>query len=62
MMAQLMRLTRWEWFKLRKRWMPWILLGIAVAMTQLSLWSDYLEYRNIGRICRCIFHRVPTVL
>ena len=44
-----MRLTRWEWFKLRKRWMPWILLGIAVAMTQLSLWSDYLEYRNIGR-------------
>ena len=44
-----MRLTRWEFFKLRKRWMPWILLTIAVAMTQLSLWSDYSEYRNVGR-------------
>ena len=42
----MLRLTRWEWFKLRKRWMPWILLGIIVVIAQLALWSAYLTYRN----------------
>ena len=37
MIASVLRLTRWEWFKLRKRWMPWILLGIAVARERLHL-------------------------
>ena len=36
MIVHVLRLTRWEWFKLRKRWMPWILLAIAVALTQLG--------------------------
>ena len=27
MIVPVLRLTRWEWFKLRKRWIPWILLG-----------------------------------
>ena len=46
MMVQVLRLTRWEWFKLRKRWMPWILLGIVVVITQLILWGNYAGYRN----------------
>ena len=41
MMIQVLRLTRWELFKLRKRWMPWILLGIVVVITQLILWVNY---------------------
>ena len=27
MIVQVLRLTRWELFKLRKRWMPWVPLG-----------------------------------
>ena len=46
MMAQVLRLIRWELFKVRKRWMPWILLGIVVAITQLGLWGNYLAYHN----------------
>ena len=46
MVVDVLRLTRWEWFKLRKRWMPWILLGIIVVIAQLALWSAYLTYRN----------------
>ncbi len=49
MIVSVLRLTRWEFFKVRKKWMPWILLAIAVVMTQLSLWSDYSEYRSVGR-------------
>ena len=45
-MVQVLRLTRWEFFKLRKRWMPWILLGIIVAITQLILWGSYAAYHN----------------
>ena len=36
MIVHVLRLTRWEWFKLRKRWRPWVLLAIAVALTQLG--------------------------
>ena len=39
-MVQVLRLTRWEFFKVRKRWMPWILLGIVVVITQLGLWGS----------------------
>ncbi len=49
MIVHVLRLAWWEWFKLRKRWMPWILLGIVVVITQLILWGDYSEYRSIGR-------------
>ena len=40
MIVPVLRLTRWEWFKLRKRWMPRILLGIAVVIAQSFLWSS----------------------
>ena len=49
MIMLVLRLIRWEWFKLRKRWMPWILLAIAIAMTQLLLWGDYSQHQDVGR-------------
>ena len=43
-MMTVLRLTRWEFFKLRKRWMPWILVAVAAALCQAHLWSQYYEY------------------
>ena len=34
-----LNLVRWEWFKLRRRWMPWILLAVTVGFAQASLWA-----------------------
>ena len=41
-----MRLSLWEWFKLRRRRMPWILLAVAVILGQFSLWFAYVAYHN----------------
>ena len=46
MFAHVMRLTLWEWFKLRGRWMPWIMLAIAVVLAQLGMWFAYAAYHN----------------
>ena len=46
MIVQVLRLTRWEVFKLRKRWMPWILLGIMVIVTQISVWGGLSAYQS----------------
>ncbi len=46
MIAGVLRLTGWEWFKLRRRWMPWILLGVAILLAQFSLWFAYAAYHN----------------
>ena len=40
MTAQVLSLTRWEWYKLRRRWMPWILLFIVAVLPQMSLWGS----------------------
>ncbi len=53
-MAQAMQvalLTRWEWFKLRHRWVPWIILGFILIMEQLIFWlvatqSDNVSYQS----------------
>ena len=36
----------WEWYKLRRRWMPWILLAVAIAFMQLGIWLSYGAYHN----------------
>ena len=48
MIAQVLRLTHWEFFKVRKRWMPWILLVVALVVVQATLWGFYAAYGNIG--------------
>ena len=46
MIADILRMTRWELFKLRKRWMPWVLLAITAAISQLFLWGFFIAYQN----------------
>ena len=48
MIVLVLRLIRWEWFKLRKRWMPWILLIVALAVVQATMWGFYASYGNVG--------------
>ena len=35
---QVALLTRWEWFKLCRRWVPWIVLGFVLVIEQLLFW------------------------
>lgn len=46
MIASVLYLTRWEFFKVRRRQMPWILLGIIVVVAQVALWSAYISYQT----------------
>ncbi len=47
MIAHVASLTRWEWFKLRRRWMPWVLLFILIAFTQVFIWGGFFSYKNM---------------
>ncbi len=40
-MTTSLSIIRWEWFKLRRRWMPWILLAVIIAFTQVPYWGAY---------------------
>jgi ABC-type transport system involved in multi-copper enzyme maturation permease subunit len=44
--SDILNLVRWEWFKVRRRWMPWILLSILVLFSQLFVWGTYFLYQN----------------
>ena len=51
MAMQVAMLTRWEWFKLRRRWVPWILLGFVLVVNQLIFWlvaalTDDISYQS----------------
>ena len=41
MILHILSLMRWEWFKLRRRWLPWILLIIFVLFTQMLVWIGF---------------------
>lgn len=47
MIANVATLALWEWFKLRRRWMVWILLLFAVLFAQLSVWGSFAAYRSL---------------
>ncbi len=49
MIAGIANLGRWEWFKLRKRWMLWILLVFAILFGQLAVWGGFFSYQNLQR-------------
>lgn len=49
MIANIANLGRWEWFKLRKRWMLWILLAFAILFAQLAVWGQFFSYQNLQR-------------
>lgn len=44
MTTHLLLLIQGEWFKLRRRWLPWILLAAAVLVSQSFLWGFYTVY------------------
>ena len=44
MIADVLSLTRLEWFKLRHRRMPWILLILSVLL-QITFWGAYAVFR-----------------
>ena len=46
MMRQLVNVARWEWFKLRRRWMPWVILAVLVLVSQLSVWGSYIGWQR----------------
>ncbi len=46
MISDILNLVRWEWFKVRRRWMPWILLAILVLFSQLAVWGTFFFYQN----------------
>lgn len=60
MITQVLRLTRWEWYKLRRRRMPWILLAIAIAIPQIAFWSGYAFYRSGVTFEQAIFTASET--
>ena len=44
MTSHILRLTMGEWYKLRRRWLPWILLGVALLLSQAILWGFHVAY------------------
>ena len=46
MIAHILRLTGWEWYKLQRRWMPLVLLAIMVLFNQVVFWGAYVGYRT----------------
>lgn len=46
LMQQTLRLTKWEWYKLRRLRLPWILLAVALLVSQLVIWVNYAAYHN----------------
>ena len=45
MISHCLLLTQGEWFKLRRRWLPWILLAVAILVSQAFLWGFYIVYQ-----------------
>ena len=46
-MGEFATAVRWDWFKLSRRWIPWILLIILLLLSQLAVWGNYFRYTNL---------------
>jgi ABC-type transport system involved in multi-copper enzyme maturation permease subunit len=47
MIGSLVTAIRWDWYKLSRRRMPWILLAILLLMSQLAVWGNFLLYQSL---------------
>jgi ABC-type transport system involved in multi-copper enzyme maturation permease subunit len=47
MMAKIATLVRWEWFKLQRRRMLWVLLAFALLFGQIAVWGSFYSYQNL---------------
>ena len=50
MIAHVLRLSIGEWHKLRRRWIPWILLGLVVFLIQGIVWGGYAAYHLVDEV------------
>ena len=48
-MINIANLLRWEWFKLQRRWIPWILLALLLLFSQISVWGSFFSYSSLER-------------
>ncbi len=46
MITHVLRLSVWEWHKLRRRLLPWTLLAIVVILMQVAVWGAYVVHRT----------------
>ena len=58
MMDSVFTSVRWDWFKLARRRMPWILLVILLLLSQLTFWASYFTYQNLRQSGGSVF--VPS--
>lgn len=49
MIGGIARLARWELFKIRRRWMLWVLLIFAILFGQLVVWGQHSAYQDLVR-------------
>jgi ABC-type transport system involved in multi-copper enzyme maturation permease subunit len=42
--TSIFNVCRWEWFKLQRKRMPWILLAILFGFSQLAIWGGFASY------------------
>src|SRR6266567_1921831 len=47
-MGSLVIAIRWEWYRLCRRWMPWMLLAVLLLLSQLAVWGNVFAYRALG--------------
>jgi ABC-type transport system involved in multi-copper enzyme maturation permease subunit len=47
MMAKVANLARWEWFKLQRRRMLWVLLAFGLLFGQIAVWGSFYAYQNL---------------
>jgi len=59
--GRIANLAVWEWFKLRRRWMLWILLVFAILFAQLAVWGSFFSYQNLQSTGGEITVRAPQV-
>ena len=41
MIPYVLRLARWEWFKQRRRWLPWVLLALFMVIPLAAFWGGF---------------------
>jgi ABC-type transport system involved in multi-copper enzyme maturation permease subunit len=47
LISDIANVARWEWFKLRFRWMPWVLLALLLFYSQIGLWVSFFVFFNV---------------
>ena len=47
MINQVLNVGRWEWFKLSRRWLPWILVLLLIVGSQVAIWGNVYGYSQL---------------